>query len=118
MARASGKSKPAPPTCSFCGKAQKEVKRIIVGPGVYICDLCVGVCATIISREENKTAPHLGVFTRSADEVQKCLLLLSQLKHEGLIDEVEYKAKARKLIADELPPPPIPIPPPSKKKRG
>jgi ATP-dependent Clp protease ATP-binding subunit ClpX len=30
--------------CSFCGKSQAEVKKIIAGPGVYICDSCVNVC--------------------------------------------------------------------------
>lgn len=37
--------------CSFCGKSQTEVKKIIAGPGVYICDSCVGVCKTILDRE-------------------------------------------------------------------
>jgi ATP-dependent Clp protease ATP-binding subunit ClpX len=37
--------------CSFCGKSQTEVKKIIAGPGVYICDSCVGVCKTIMDRE-------------------------------------------------------------------
>jgi ATP-dependent Clp protease ATP-binding subunit ClpX len=37
--------------CSFCGKSQAEVKKIIAGPGVYICDACVNVCKTIIDRE-------------------------------------------------------------------
>ncbi|HUL54901.1 MAG TPA: ATP-dependent Clp protease ATP-binding subunit ClpX [Opitutaceae bacterium] len=42
--------------CSFCGKSQAEVKKIIAGPGVYICDSCVNVCKTIIDREV-KTPP-------------------------------------------------------------
>src|ERR1700749_2147040 len=37
--------------CSFCGKSQAEVKKIIAGPGVYICDSCVNVCKTIIDRD-------------------------------------------------------------------
>ncbi len=37
--------------CSFCGKPQSEVRKIIAGPGVYICDACVNVCKTIIDRE-------------------------------------------------------------------
>ena len=36
--------------CSFCGKSQSEVRKIIAGPGVYICDSCVSVCKTIIDR--------------------------------------------------------------------
>jgi len=37
--------------CSFCGKSQSEVRKIIAGPGVYICDSCVNVCKTIMDRE-------------------------------------------------------------------
>ena len=37
--------------CSFCGKTQDQVKRIIAGPGVYICDECVGLCSEIIEEE-------------------------------------------------------------------
>jgi len=37
--------------CSFCGKSQSEVRKMIAGPGVYICDSCVSVCKTIIDRE-------------------------------------------------------------------
>jgi ATP-dependent Clp protease ATP-binding subunit ClpX len=42
--------------CSFCGKTQNEVRKMIAGPaGVYICDACVGVCKTIIDRELKST---------------------------------------------------------------
>ncbi|MCR5146624.1 MAG: ATP-dependent Clp protease ATP-binding subunit ClpX [Clostridia bacterium] len=37
--------------CSFCGKTQELVKRIIAGPGVYICDECIGVCNNIIEED-------------------------------------------------------------------
>lgn len=37
--------------CSFCGKSQDEVNRIIAGPGVYICDECVDICQAIIEEE-------------------------------------------------------------------
>lgn len=37
--------------CSFCGKTQENVRRIIAGPGVYICDECVGLCSNIIEEE-------------------------------------------------------------------
>ena len=44
--------------CSFCGKSQKEVKKLIAGPTVYICDECIGLCNDIIAeeidREESK----------------------------------------------------------------
>ena len=34
--------------CSFCGKSQKQVKKLIAGPGVYICDECIDLCAEIV----------------------------------------------------------------------
>lgn len=34
--------------CSFCGKSDKEVTRLIGGPGVYICDACVGICNKVL----------------------------------------------------------------------
>ncbi len=37
--------------CSFCGKSQREVKKLIAGPTVYICDECVGLCNDIIAEE-------------------------------------------------------------------
>ena len=49
--------------CSFCGKSQHEVRKLIAGPTVFICDECVELCMDII-REENKTQ-----LTKSADGV-------------------------------------------------
>ena len=40
--------------CSFCGKSEKEVSRLLGGPGVYICDACVGVCNTILEATPGK----------------------------------------------------------------
>jgi ATP-dependent Clp protease ATP-binding subunit ClpX len=40
--------------CSFCGKSQKEVKKLIAGPGVYICDECIDLCNDIISEEKDR----------------------------------------------------------------
>ena len=38
--------------CSFCGRAQDEVKRLIAGPNAYICNECVGICAELIEEEQ------------------------------------------------------------------
>jgi len=63
--------------CSFCGKSQAEVRKIIAGPGVYICDSCVNVCKTIIDREikpvQNETKPTIrlvkpSVIKKTLDE--------------------------------------------------
>ena len=39
-------------TCSFCGKPKSEVSSLIAGPGVYICNECVGLCNEIIAEEQ------------------------------------------------------------------
>jgi len=41
-------------SCSFCGKTQKEVKKLIAGPAVYICDECISLCNDIIAEELDK----------------------------------------------------------------
>ena len=41
--------------CSFCGKSQKQVKKLIAGPGVYICDECIDLCNEIIEEEFSAT---------------------------------------------------------------
>ena len=42
--------------CSFCGKPQSEVRRLIAGPGVFICDECVELCMSILNDEKNLSA--------------------------------------------------------------
>ncbi|HYD10770.1 MAG TPA: ClpX C4-type zinc finger protein, partial [Acidimicrobiales bacterium] len=42
--------------CSFCGKSQKQVKKLIAGPGVYIYDECIDLCNEIIEEELSETA--------------------------------------------------------------
>ena len=40
--------------CSFCGKSQRQVKKLIAGPGVYICNECIDLCVEIIAQERPK----------------------------------------------------------------
>ncbi len=54
-------------TCSFCTKDKEQVKKLIAGPGVYICDECIGLCSTILD-EEAKSADAGGPRTPSLDE--------------------------------------------------
>jgi ATP-dependent protease Clp ATPase subunit len=44
--------------CSFCGKAQDQVVKLIAGPGVYICDECVDLCNDIITEEVGTARPR------------------------------------------------------------
>ncbi len=48
--------------CSFCGKGQKEVKKLIAGPGVYICDECIDLCNDIIDEEKEREQSVKGTF--------------------------------------------------------
>lgn len=43
--------------CNFCGKSQKQVRKLIAGPGVYICDECIGLCNEIIEEELSESTP-------------------------------------------------------------
>jgi len=45
--------------CSFCGKSQKQVKKLIAGPGVYICDECIDLCNEIIEEEFSSTSEEI-----------------------------------------------------------
>ena len=47
-------------SCSFCGKSQKEVRKLIAGPTVYICDECIGLCNDIIAEEIEKEEQTFG----------------------------------------------------------
>ena len=71
MSKASGDSKNTL-YCSFCGKSQHEVRKLIAGPTVFICDECVELCMDII-REENKSAvakSRAGVPDPQRDQVR------------------------------------------------
>jgi hypothetical protein len=57
--------------CSFCGKGQSQVKKLVAGPGVYICEQCIGICCELMEvegvpipgRRSDETDP--GTFLRS-----------------------------------------------------
>jgi ATP-dependent Clp protease ATP-binding subunit ClpX len=62
--------------CSFCGKSQHEVRKLIAGPSVYVCDECVSLCNDIINEEarENKTvAPEALPRLPAPTEIRKTL---------------------------------------------
>ena len=56
--------------CSFCGKEQDEVQKLISGPGVYICDECVHLCTVILKEEKDENAP-VPDFNASLSDVPK-----------------------------------------------
>jgi ATP-dependent Clp protease ATP-binding subunit ClpX len=73
--------------CSFCGKNQKEVTKLIAGPAVYICDECIQLCSEIIEEESDKTTTD-----------QENLLVPKQIK-EMLDDYVIEQDYAKKILS-------------------
>jgi ATP-dependent Clp protease ATP-binding subunit ClpX len=71
--------------CSFCGKNQKEVQKLIAGPAVYICDECIQLCSEIIEEEKGK----------DEKEIDR-LLLPKEIK--GMLDEYVIEQDAAKKI--------------------
>ncbi|CAN5349402.1 ClpX C4-type zinc finger protein [soil metagenome] len=68
--------------CSFCGKIATEVEHIIAGPGVYICNECVGLCDLILAKKP--TPPFPSLDDKSDDE-----LVLDMARIAGSRDQVE-----------------------------
>ena len=65
MAEKKGTSNEKTLYCSFCGKSQHEVKKLIAGPSVFICDECIDLCIDIIRDE----LPALGDTKASANDL-------------------------------------------------
>ena len=87
------KDEPQNVRCSFCGKSQEAVNRIVAGPGVYICDECVGVCQNII---ENNTYEE-EEFGYSIQEEDK---LISPREIKEILDKyVIGQEEAKKTLA-------------------
>ena len=59
--------------CSFCGKNQDQVKRLIAGPGVYICDECIDLCSEIIADEFEETVEFDAKSLPKPQEIKKYL---------------------------------------------
>ncbi len=72
--------------CSFCGKSQKQVKKLIAGPGVYICDECIDLCNEIIE-EELAESSELGL-----DELPKPREIFDFLQQYVIGQDVAKKA--------------------------
>ena len=63
--------------CSFCGKNQKEVKKLIAGPAVYICDECIQLCGEIVEEESQKARRRTGKDTDSQRDQRRCWMTMS-----------------------------------------
>ncbi|MEI6872779.1 MAG: ClpX C4-type zinc finger protein, partial [Verrucomicrobiota bacterium] len=70
MARASNLT-----MCSFCGKSHAEVRKLIAGPGVYICDSCINVCKGILDKElsDEKRKQSVNLRVPKPSEIRRSL---------------------------------------------
>ena len=85
--------------CSFCGKSQHEVRKLIAGPTVFICDECVELCMDII-REEHKTQlskSHDGVPTPA--EIKN---ILDEYVFSGKLIDINQKVDKSLIVREPL----------------
>lgn len=65
--------------CSFCNKDNRQVKRLIAGPGVYICDECIGLCNTILDEETNGAAESAPAASLDEAPVEHLVMILGAM---------------------------------------
>jgi hypothetical protein len=105
-----------PVACSFCRKSQKQVKKVIVGPGVYICDECIELCNDILVHElseEEREATRQAKRQANESDARKAFTVLrdevvaSLLDREPLPNRIQLKGwvllldRVRAGIADD-----------------
>ena len=108
--------------CSFCGKSHAEVKKLIAGPGVYICDACILVCKGVLDKElatdTKRTTPKLKIpkpsvikaeldrYCIGQDHAKKTLAVAVHNHYKRIIHERKAtggaKGESRELKADDV----------------
>ena len=88
------------PCCSFCGKPQDQVDRMIIGPGVYICNECIELCYSLLQNEENKPSAQRkrNVHSTAGTPEDIRVLTPAQIK-EGLDQYVIGQNEAKTVLA-------------------
>jgi ATP-dependent Clp protease ATP-binding subunit ClpX len=101
--------------CSFCGKSQKLVKKLIAGPGVYICDECIDLCNEILVEDNNvfkkdqkgvnlpkpyQIRAFLDQYVIGQDKAKKALSVAVYNHYKRVQDEQSGKARRRDTIED------------------
>ena len=81
--------------CSFCGKTQNEVSRLIEGPGVYICDNCINFCNSLLFEDDEVAAKNSG---KKKEKEEKPLLKPKEIKAK-LDEYVIGQDEAKKILS-------------------
>ena len=81
-----------PLRCSFCGRSQDEVKKLIAGPGVYICDECIALCNNILAEDIRKESEDTQKYDLTPEEIKKKLdeYIISQDKAKKILSVAVY----------------------------
>ena len=84
--------------CSFCGKSQHEVRKLIAGPTVFICDECVELCMDIIKEDNKNNKKKLKVNTPKPSEINKFLddFVIGQAKAKKNLSVAVYNHYKRR----------------------
>ena len=93
-------NEPTPPKilyCSFCGKSQHEVRKLIAGPSVFICDECVDLCTDIVEPDENKELFQLVLGNQESERAD--LALLERARGMSTAELAYYVEHGRKGLA-------------------
>ena len=80
--------------CSFCGKGQDKVRRLVAGPGVFICDQCVGLCNEVLESDAKRRDLSIGLDS----EVAEVLLAELRINATGLKQSEEQLQRAVNLL--------------------
>ena len=70
--------------CSFCNKSQEQVRKLIAGPNVYICDECIEICSEIIQDEFDNEPSDSEINLLKPKEIKEFLRLQSSHSHQKL----------------------------------
>jgi ATP-dependent Clp protease ATP-binding subunit ClpX len=109
VATSSGKGTKVPYRCSFCGKSQEQVRKLIAGQGVYICDECISLCQEIIEEEmldgpKTATAKPAAAKLPNPREIKEALdaYVISQDRAKRVLSVAVYNHYKRVNAAEGL----------------
>jgi len=92
--------------CSFCGKSQHEVKKLVAGPSVFICDECVDLCQDIINREATLISGQVSETSQPSEPRQQIspqsLPLDQALQQAGRLSMQEAMTLNQKAIEEKI----------------
>ena len=83
--------------CSFCNKDNGQVKKLIAGPGVYICDECIGLCNTILEDEAKDSGQNAPAPSLDEAPVDQLLMILGAMARTASSMEERLGEWTRKL---------------------